>query len=210
MKGIAMYLYYNSPVALPFLLYQLSGDLAGWGGYNVGVVNLALPRKGKECCLTANVCGAWLSRAFLWSRSLAGGWLLWLCKGLGVSKQGDRNEGMGETFSGMQKRQQSCCWHAAIFHCLYCLTFRSSFEPGSNSAEATAQELCRAFRKHWLQTDSAVQLSGCLSSSKQRVSLSRKQRALYLVPQNNHCLTAAASLLGKGGSCILKKKKERK
>ncbi|XP_026704664.1 protein RUBCNL-like [Athene cunicularia] len=45
---------------------------------------------------------------------------------------------------------------------------RSSFEPGSNSAEATAQELCRAFRKHWLQTDSAVQLSGCLSSSKQR------------------------------------------
>ncbi|XP_017589096.1 PREDICTED: uncharacterized protein KIAA0226-like homolog isoform X2 [Corvus brachyrhynchos] len=45
---------------------------------------------------------------------------------------------------------------------------RSSFEPGSNSAEATAQELCRAFRKYWLQTDSAVQLSGCLSSSKQR------------------------------------------
>ncbi|XP_035756230.1 protein associated with UVRAG as autophagy enhancer isoform X2 [Egretta garzetta] len=45
---------------------------------------------------------------------------------------------------------------------------RSSFEPGSNSAEATAQELCRAFRKHWLQTDSAVQLSGCLSTSKQR------------------------------------------
>ncbi|NXP01676.1 RUBCL protein, partial [Certhia brachydactyla] len=45
---------------------------------------------------------------------------------------------------------------------------RSSFEPGSNSAEATAQELCRAFRKYWLQTDSAVQLPGCLSSSKQR------------------------------------------
>ncbi|NXA08625.1 RUBCL protein, partial [Sapayoa aenigma] len=45
---------------------------------------------------------------------------------------------------------------------------RSSFEPGSNSAEATAQELCRAFRKYWLQTDSAVQLSSCLSSSKQR------------------------------------------
>ncbi|XP_010149215.1 PREDICTED: uncharacterized protein KIAA0226-like homolog [Eurypyga helias] len=45
---------------------------------------------------------------------------------------------------------------------------RSSFEPGSNSAEATAQQLCRAFRKHWLQTDSAVQLSGCPSSSKQR------------------------------------------
>ncbi|NXP19967.1 RUBCL protein, partial [Scytalopus superciliaris] len=45
---------------------------------------------------------------------------------------------------------------------------RSSFEPGSNSAEATAQELCRAFRKYWLQADSAVQLSGCLSSSKQR------------------------------------------
>ncbi|XP_010292768.1 PREDICTED: uncharacterized protein KIAA0226-like homolog [Phaethon lepturus] len=45
---------------------------------------------------------------------------------------------------------------------------RSSFEPGSNSAEATAQELCRAFRKHWLQTDSAVQLPDCLSSSKQR------------------------------------------
>ncbi|NXK22083.1 RUBCL protein, partial [Arenaria interpres] len=45
---------------------------------------------------------------------------------------------------------------------------RSSFEPGSNSAEATAQELCRAFRRHWLQTDSAVQLPGCLSSSKQR------------------------------------------
>ncbi|XP_009461366.1 PREDICTED: uncharacterized protein KIAA0226-like homolog [Nipponia nippon] len=45
---------------------------------------------------------------------------------------------------------------------------RSPFEPGSNSAEATAQELCRAFRKHWLQIDSAVQLSGCLSSSKQR------------------------------------------
>ncbi|NXX03071.1 RUBCL protein, partial [Larus smithsonianus] len=56
-------------------------------------------------------------------------------------------------------------------HCLYCLTFRSSFEPGSNSAEATAQELCRAFRKHWLPTDSAVQLSGCLSSSKQRLVL---------------------------------------
>ncbi|XP_065503064.1 protein associated with UVRAG as autophagy enhancer isoform X2 [Caloenas nicobarica] len=45
---------------------------------------------------------------------------------------------------------------------------RSSFEPGSNSAEATAQELCRAFRKHWLQTDSGAQLSGCRSSSKQR------------------------------------------
>ncbi|NWR57099.1 RUBCL protein, partial [Bucorvus abyssinicus] len=45
---------------------------------------------------------------------------------------------------------------------------RSSSKPGSNSAEATAQELCRAFRKHWLQTDSTVQLSGCLSSSKQR------------------------------------------
>ncbi|NWR31136.1 RUBCL protein, partial [Tachuris rubrigastra] len=45
---------------------------------------------------------------------------------------------------------------------------RSSFEPGSNSAEATAQELCRAFRKYWLQTDSVVQLSGCLNSSKQR------------------------------------------
>ncbi|XP_031471501.1 protein associated with UVRAG as autophagy enhancer [Phasianus colchicus] len=45
---------------------------------------------------------------------------------------------------------------------------RWSFEPGSNSAEATAQELCRAFRKHWLQTESAVQLSGCLNSSKQR------------------------------------------
>ncbi|NWH64951.1 RUBCL protein, partial [Geococcyx californianus] len=57
---------------------------------------------------------------------------------------------------------------AAISHHLYCLIFRSSFEPGSNSAEATAQELCRAFRKHWLLTDSAVQLSGCLSSSKQR------------------------------------------
>ncbi|NXV26018.1 RUBCL protein, partial [Rissa tridactyla] len=56
-------------------------------------------------------------------------------------------------------------------HCLHCLTFRSSFEPGSNSAEATAQELCRAFRKHWLPTDSAVQLSGCLSSSKQRLVL---------------------------------------
>ncbi|NWT46548.1 RUBCL protein, partial [Chroicocephalus maculipennis] len=56
-------------------------------------------------------------------------------------------------------------------HCLYCLTFRSSFEPSSNSAEATAQELCRAFRKHWLPTDSAVQLSGCLSSSKQRLVL---------------------------------------
>ncbi|NXV10983.1 RUBCL protein, partial [Cepphus grylle] len=55
-----------------------------------------------------------------------------------------------------------------FFHYLYCLTFRSSFEPGSNSAEATAQELCRAFRKHWLPTDSAVQVSGCLSSSKQR------------------------------------------
>ncbi|NXS98964.1 RUBCL protein, partial [Jacana jacana] len=45
---------------------------------------------------------------------------------------------------------------------------RSSFEPASNSAEATAQELCRAFRRHWLQTDFAVQLPGCLSSSKQR------------------------------------------
>ncbi|KFQ30820.1 Uncharacterized protein KIAA0226-like, partial [Mesitornis unicolor] len=52
--------------------------------------------------------------------------------------------------------------------CQHCLPFRSCFEPGSNSAEATAQELCRAFRKRWLQTDSAVQLSGCLSSSKQR------------------------------------------
>ncbi|KFP62805.1 Uncharacterized protein KIAA0226-like, partial [Cariama cristata] len=48
---------------------------------------------------------------------------------------------------------------------------RSSFELGNNSAEATAQELCRAFRKHWLQTDSAVQLSGSLSSSKQRYVL---------------------------------------
>ncbi|NXT45591.1 RUBCL protein, partial [Pluvianellus socialis] len=55
-----------------------------------------------------------------------------------------------------------------LFFTVHCLTFRSSFEPGSNSAEATAQELCRAFRKHWMQTDSAVQLSGCLSSSKQR------------------------------------------
>ncbi|NXJ61170.1 RUBCL protein, partial [Rostratula benghalensis] len=55
-----------------------------------------------------------------------------------------------------------------FFHCLHCLIFRSSFEPGSNSAEATAQELCRAFRRHWLQTDSAVQLPGCLSSSKLR------------------------------------------
>ncbi|NWU66580.1 RUBCL protein, partial [Pterocles burchelli] len=56
---------------------------------------------------------------------------------------------------------------------LHCSTesIASSFEPGSNSAEATAQELCRAFRKHWLQTDSAVQLSGCLSSSKQRSML---------------------------------------
>ncbi|NXC46233.1 RUBCL protein, partial [Penelope pileata] len=51
---------------------------------------------------------------------------------------------------------------------------RSSFEPGSNSAEATAQELCRAFRKHWLQTESAVQLSGCLSSSKQRSVLNEE------------------------------------
>ncbi|NXU48212.1 RUBCL protein, partial [Turnix velox] len=66
---------------------------------------------------------------------------------------------------GMQKSQGSCC---CFFHCLYCLTFRSSFKPGSNSAEATAQELCRVFRKHWLPTDSAVQLSGCLSSSKPR------------------------------------------
>ncbi|XP_013803882.1 protein associated with UVRAG as autophagy enhancer isoform X1 [Apteryx mantelli] len=48
---------------------------------------------------------------------------------------------------------------------------RSSFEPGCNSAEATAQELYRAFRKHWLQTEAAVQLSGFLSSSKQRVVL---------------------------------------
>lgn len=183
MKGNAVYLYCNSLVALPFLLTSFLVTLLARAGKGVGVVNLVLPRKGKECCLTANVCGAWPSRAFLWSWSLAGGWWLWLCKGLGVSKQGDRNEGMGENFSGMQKRQRSCCWHAAIFHCLYCLTFRSSFEPGSNSAEATAQELCRAFRKHWLQTDCAVQLSGCLRSSKQRVSLSRKQRALYLVPQ---------------------------
>ncbi|NXL52704.1 RUBCL protein, partial [Podilymbus podiceps] len=52
---------------------------------------------------------------------------------------------------------------------------RSSFEPGSNSAEATAQELCRAFRKHWLQTDSASQLSGCLSSSKQRSMLLKEE-----------------------------------
>uniref|UniRef100_A0A8C0EYC0 Rubicon like autophagy enhancer n=1 Tax=Bubo bubo TaxID=30461 RepID=A0A8C0EYC0_BUBBB len=51
---------------------------------------------------------------------------------------------------------------------------KSSYEPGSNSAEATAQELCRAFRKHWLQTDSAVQLPGCLSSSKQRVNIPRE------------------------------------
>ncbi|NXD81853.1 RUBCL protein, partial [Halcyon senegalensis] len=57
----------------------------------------------------------------------------------------------------------TCCY----FSLLSCLTFRSS-EPDSNSAEATAQELCRAFRKHWLRTDSAAQLSGCLSSSKQR------------------------------------------
>ncbi|XP_025898657.1 protein RUBCNL-like isoform X2 [Nothoprocta perdicaria] len=48
---------------------------------------------------------------------------------------------------------------------------RLSFEPGCNSAEATAQELYRAFRKHWLQTEAAVQLPGCLSSSKQRVVL---------------------------------------
>ncbi|NXA33876.1 RUBCL protein, partial [Eudromia elegans] len=58
-----------------------------------------------------------------------------------------------------------------FFHHLYCFIFRSSFEPGCNSAEATAQELYRAFRKHWLQTETAVQLSGCLSSSKQRVVL---------------------------------------
>lgn len=54
----------------------------------VGVVNLALPKKGKECCMTANV-GAWLSRAFLCSWSLAGGWWLWPSEGLGVSKQED-------------------------------------------------------------------------------------------------------------------------
>ncbi|XP_009904571.2 protein associated with UVRAG as autophagy enhancer [Dryobates pubescens] len=45
---------------------------------------------------------------------------------------------------------------------------RSAVEAGSCSAEATAQELCRAFRKHWLQTEPAVQLPACLSSSKQR------------------------------------------
>ncbi|NXT23162.1 RUBCL protein, partial [Syrrhaptes paradoxus] len=56
-------------------------------------------------------------------------------------------------------------------HCSAESIASSSFEPGSNSAEATAQELCRAFRKHWLQTDSAVQLSGCLSSSKHRSML---------------------------------------
>ncbi|OXB57960.1 hypothetical protein ASZ78_004282 [Callipepla squamata] len=55
---------------------------------------------------------------------------------------------------------------------------RSSFEPGSNSAEATAQELCRAFRKHWLQTESALQLSGCLSSSKQRFAKEEIPREL--------------------------------
>ncbi|NXD11509.1 RUBCL protein, partial [Nothocercus nigrocapillus] len=60
---------------------------------------------------------------------------------------------------------------AAILHYLCCFTFRTSCEPGCNSAEATAQELYRAFRKHWLQTEAVVQLSGCLSSSKQRVVL---------------------------------------
>ncbi|NWI13177.1 RUBCL protein, partial [Crypturellus soui] len=60
---------------------------------------------------------------------------------------------------------------AAIFHDLCCFTFRSSCESCCNSAEATAQELYRAFRKHWLQTEAAVQLSGCLSSSKQRIIL---------------------------------------
>lgn len=38
--------------------------LAG-AGKDVGVVNWALSRKGKECCLTANVSGAWLSSVSL-------------------------------------------------------------------------------------------------------------------------------------------------
>lgn len=123
MKGTAVYLFCNSLVALPFLLHQLPGDSSGWGGECVGVVNLTLPRKGKKFCLTANVCGAWLSRAFLWSLGLPGGWWLWLCEHVGVSKQEHRSEGMGENSSGMQKRQRSCWWHAAIFHCIACIVF---------------------------------------------------------------------------------------
>ncbi|KGL82756.1 Uncharacterized protein KIAA0226-like, partial [Tinamus guttatus] len=79
---------------------------------------------------------------------------------------GNWNERMRELF-----RDAKEAGSAAIFHHLCCFTFRSSCEPGCNSAEATAQELYRAFRKHWLQTEAAVQLSGCLSSSKQRVVL---------------------------------------
>ncbi|KFO73829.1 Uncharacterized protein KIAA0226-like, partial [Cuculus canorus] len=73
-----------------------------------------------------------------------------------------------EHFQGCRRGSRAADDTLLFFTCLYCLTFRSSFEPDSNSAEATAQELCRAFRKHWLQTNPAVQLSGCLSSSKQR------------------------------------------
>lgn len=45
---------FNSLVALPFLLTGFLVTLLAGAGKGVGVVNLALPKKGKECCLTAN------------------------------------------------------------------------------------------------------------------------------------------------------------
>lgn len=110
MIGNAVYLY--SLFCWTSFLMTLLAE----AGKGVGGINLVLPRKGEECCLTANVYGAWLSRAFLWYQSLAGGWWLWLCEGLGVSKQENRNEGMGENFSRMQNRQlmTGCCFSLSL------------------------------------------------------------------------------------------------
>ncbi|XP_025037893.2 protein associated with UVRAG as autophagy enhancer isoform X1 [Pelodiscus sinensis] len=45
---------------------------------------------------------------------------------------------------------------------------RLSFDPGCNSAEVTAQKLYQAFRKRWLQTETDIQLSRCLNTTKQK------------------------------------------
>lgn len=75
--------------------------LPAGAGQGVAVVNLVLPRKRKECCLTANVCGAWLGRAFFWSRSLAGG-------GGGDSTRAWVYQSKGIGMKGWEKTFQGC------------------------------------------------------------------------------------------------------
>ncbi|XP_065272635.1 protein associated with UVRAG as autophagy enhancer-like [Emys orbicularis] len=51
---------------------------------------------------------------------------------------------------------------------------RLSFDLGYNSAEVTAQKLYREFRKHWLQTETNVQLSRCLNKTKAKYANKEK------------------------------------